>query len=167
MARAGNDRHGTGWRESRQPLDPAFRCDRVVLATQDEDRRLDPGQLVLDPVVEHRASGLPLPTDSEAHVVDPLNEPEAKRFVREVARQTPDMLAQRPGARVGGWADHDEVADQIGPAHRQIGNDLAAERIADQNRALDRAKVQPAGEQIGQIWHIQHLPRRLTQPITG
>ena len=63
----------------------------------------------------------------------------------------------------GGPLEH-RARDQRGVAHAELGDDLAAERIAEKRDATESYRADPGGQRIGKRRHVEDLRGFCAQP---
>ena len=76
-----------------------------------------------------------------------------------MSRAPARLTKQGPRLGIEGWADEDGTLDQFGVAQRQVDDELAAQRIAQQTGAGQVHGLHPGGEGIGQFRDIEDVRR--------
>src|SRR5262249_28031074 len=125
--------------------------DEPVPFTPDDDSRLrELRQAFFDAIAEREARCCEEWADARLCVVPRGDRKERERLAGRVSQRGRELMA---GPSLGGverGTDPAEWSDARGPSHRELGDDLAAERVCDDHRANQSYGLDPASERVGE-----------------
>ena len=127
----------------------------------DHARLLDQRETVFHAVGERRAGGGQQRARIPADAVAGGERDEERRLMGGVAESPEDLMPRSTPRRIDGRPRQDERPDSLRAAHGKLGRDLAAHRARNEQRPVERDRIEP-GAEVGRQLADARCPARST-----
>lgn len=139
---------------------PRLGAEPVGVAVEDEHRLGHPLDGLLEPVGEVDAQRVPDPAHARSLALGGVLGVEVGRLERVVAPPGEEDLAEAAEGRVDRRTRQYERTDDVGLAGGDMGGDLGAAGVPDEDDALQAGRGQPLDDGVGELGDV-HRVRRL------